>query len=215
MSLPDPSASAALGAMVIKPVFFVYLDIVGGVVRCNTSGANVTPSGTGEPALDGKSFIGISGDFVDLSPIGYGEGGSKSATATLSGIPGIDDAVLNLLGDAENWRGRDARAWQIIRNSANTQQGGYREWAGGKIANLTHGGEPGGGLTITVTIEGYLASLSQASNRTYLDQELFDEGDQSAKASIAIANGNFSGAVVTPSYNNNPYALPFGIPGMF
>jgi hypothetical protein len=42
---------------------------------------------------------------------------------------------------------------------------------------------------IEVSIETYLASIAPASNRTYLDQAHFDSGDESAKASIAIANG--------------------------
>jgi hypothetical protein len=43
--------------------------------------------------------------------------------------------------------------------------------------------------SIEIQIESYLASLTQASNRTYLDQKQFDSGDLSADAAIAIANG--------------------------
>ena len=48
---------------------------------------------------------------------------------------------------------------------------------------------------ISVTIESYLAVLSQPSNRTYMDQSRYDSGDNSAAAAIAIANGNFTGAL--------------------
>ena len=214
MSLPDTTASAALGGMVIKPVHLVWLDIDGAVLRANDSGRDITPSGTGVAELDGHTFTGISASFVDLSAVGYSAGGSKSVTATLSGIPGLDDATLALIDDPTAWQGRDAIVWQIIRNAANVQQGGYRQWAGGWIESLSHGGAPGEGLTISVTIEGYLASLSQASNRSYLDQERYDAGDLSAQAAIAIANGNFTNAIVPTTYNNGPdpygYNLPFG-----
>lgn len=42
---------------------------------------------------------------------------------------------------------------------------------------------------INLEVETYLAFFGQASNRTYLDQQLFDPGDRSAELAIAIANG--------------------------
>ena len=40
-----------------------------------------------------------------------------------------------------------------------------------------------------MSVESYLAFFGQASNRTYLDQQSYDPGDQSAALAIAIANG--------------------------
>lgn len=213
MSLPDSTASGALGEDVIKPVYFAFLDFNGAEVYANTSGADVTPSGTGITGLDGNTFLGISGQFVELSPIQHGSAGSKSITATLSGIPSIDDDTLAMLSAPANWRGRSAKVWQVIRSAANVQQGGYRIWVNGKMTALNHGGSPGS-LKLTVQIEGYLAAYSEASNRTYLDQERLDSGDLSAAASIAIANGNYDRQVVTTPNYNVGYPVPpfYGIP---
>lgn len=194
MSLPDAGQAAALDAQVIKPVFFAWLDIDGDPVRANTSGTNLTPTGTGDPDLDDFEFHGISGEFVDISPVRFKPGGSESVTAELSGIPGVDDETLELLADRANWQGRDARLWRIVRNAANVQQGGFHGYYTGKMVGLTHGGSPADGLKLTVTIEGYLAVFSEASNRTYLDQDRYDSGDESARAAIAIANGNYTNA---------------------
>lgn len=197
MSLPDATASAALSEAVIKPVFFVFLDIDGGQVRANTSGANVTPTGTGFPEMDDEEFIGLSASFVDITPVRYAPGGSQSVTATLSGIPSVDDETLALIGDKANWRGRDARLWRVIRNSLNVQQGGFHAYYTGKMTSLSHGGDAAGQV-IKVTIESYLAVFSEASNRTYMDQERYDPGDLSARAAVAIANGNFDGSLGVP-----------------
>ena len=199
MSRPDATARAALDAEIIKPVFFVWLDIDGDPVRANTSGHDITPSGTGDPDLDGHTFIGIGGDFVDISSVRYAQGGSESVTAELSGIPGIDDDTLALIEDPANWRGRDARLWRVIRNSLNAQQGGFHSYYTGKMTALQHASGDGGQV-LRMTIESYLAVFSQASNRTYLDQELFDSGDLSARAAIAIANGNYTGAPTNGGY---------------
>ena len=194
MSLPDSTHAAALDAEVIKPVFFAWLDIDGDPVRANTSGADITPTGTGDPDLDGHLFVGISATFVDIGSVRYAPGGSESVTAQLSGIPGVDDDTLALLADPANWRGRDARLWRIVRNAANVQQGGFHAYYTGKMTALKHAGSVAS-QTITVTIESYLAVFSQASNRTYLDQERYDAGDLSGRATIAVANGNYSNAV--------------------
>lgn len=199
MSLPDATAIAALQADIIKPVFFAFLDIDGGAVRCNTSGADVTPSGTGDTDLDTHAFTGINAAFIDIGEVAYRQGGSESVVATLSGIPELDAVSLALLADPTNWRGRDARLWRVIRNAANVQQGGFHAYYTGRMTNLSHSAGDDG-QTISVTIESYLAVFSEASNRTYLSQDQYDAGDLSARAAIAIANGNYTGAVTGSTY---------------
>ncbi|MES2904635.1 MAG: hypothetical protein V4696_10660 [Pseudomonadota bacterium] len=198
MSTPDPTAVAALQASIVKPVFFAYLDFLGDPVRANTSGGDLMPTGSGDPDLDDEIFTGISGTVVTVSAVKFGEGGSDSVTAELSGIPGVDDDTLALLADPLNYRGRDARLWRIIRNASNVQQGGFHAYYTGKMTSvlLSGGAEE---QRIRVTIESYLAALSQPSNRTYMDQTRYDSGDESARAAIAIANGNYTGAPSTGS----------------
>lgn len=193
MTLPDPVATAALGDDVIKPVFFVYLDILTDPVLANSSGVDMTPSGSGDPDLDGKLFTGISHQFVNISPVRVESGGSQPVTAQLSGLPVIDADTLNLLGDRKNWQSRKARLWRVIRDAENTQQGGFQPYYTGYMTALDIDGEPGSQI-ITVTIETYLAAFSRASGRTYLDQERYDPGDLSARAASSMANG-VSGAV--------------------
>jgi hypothetical protein len=193
VSLPDPTYSAALDEPIVKPVWFAFLDFVGDPVRANTSGRNITPAGFDDPDLDDQTFIGISGTLVAVSPVKISEGGSETVTAQLSGIPGLDDDVIAMINDSSNWQSRDARLWKIIRNAANVQQGGFDAYYTGKMVGLTHSGS-GEGQVLTVTIESYLGVFSEPSNNTYLDQERYDQGDESARAAIAIANGNYTGA---------------------
>lgn len=199
MSVPDATATAALQGEVIKPIMFAWLDILGDPVRTNTAGMDITPSGTGDPDVDGFTFMGIAPNVVEISPVRYSQGGSESVTAELSGIPGLDTDTLALIDDPANWRGRDARLWRVIRNSLNVQQGGFQPFYTGKMTGLSHGSNDSGQV-IRVTIESYLAVFSKASNRTYLDQERYDAGDLSAKAAIAIANGNYTRAATPANY---------------
>lgn len=198
MSVLDPTASAALSADVVKPVFLVWLDIVGDPLRSNTSGADITVTGSGDPELDGEYF-GINGDIVDVSPVRFGAGGSDTVQIKLSGLPGLDNDLLSIVANPANWRLRTARLWRLIRNASNVQQGGYHAYYTGRIVQLSHVSE-NGGQVLVCSIESYLAAFSSASNRTYLDQERIDSGDLSGRAAIAIANGNTkaTGGAIVP-----------------
>ncbi len=189
MSVLDPAASAALSADVIKPVFFAWLDILGDPVRANTSGMDLTVSGSGDADLDGNEFFGINADLVEVSPVRYGTGGSETVEIKLSGIPGLDNDLLSTIADPANWRLRTARLWRIIRDANNVQQGGFHSYYTGRMVQIVHSSQ-NGGQVLTCMIESYLAALTSASNRTYLDQERYDAGDLSARAAIAIANGS-------------------------
>lgn len=188
MSRPDAAASAALDAQVIRPGFFVYLDIVGDPVRFNTIGIDVQMSGTGYPEMDGQTFIGTNGKFIDIGSVQAKSGGSDQLTCKLSGLRDIDNDTLNTIGNPANWQGRGAFLWRMIRNENGAQVGAIQHYYTGYMTSLGINGEPEE-QTIELAIEGYLAAFGQASNRSYLDAELFDPGDMSARAAIAIANG--------------------------
>lgn len=188
MSRPDATASAALDAQVIRPVFFCYLDVLGDPLRANTSGRSFLISGTGDLDLDGFTFDGLDPTFVDVGPVRHKEGGSDTVTAKLSGLVNLDTDLLNVIGDKANWQGRVGRLWRTIRNADGAQQGGFQHYYTGWMTALSIGGSPEA-QTINLTIESYLAAYTAASNRGYLDQASYDPGDQSALASIAIANG--------------------------
>lgn len=188
MSLPDATAAAALDAQVIKPVFFAFLDFLGDPVRANSSGADVTIGGADDPDLDGQTFRGVRPDLVTVSPVAVKEGGSNTVTAEISGLPGLDDETLATIADPANWQGRPARLWRVIRNAQNVQQGAFQAYYTGYMVALDLGGSAAS-QTISVTIETYLAAFSRGSGRTYLDQQRYDPGDESARAALGIANG--------------------------
>ncbi|APR53367.1 hypothetical protein CA223_05500 [Sphingomonas koreensis] len=199
MSRPDASASAALGAQVIRPAFFCFLDIVGDPLRATTAGRTLQFEGTGDPDLDGHIFDAIDSTVVDIGPVRIKEGGSDSVIAKLSGLNTLDNELLNTIGNKANWQGRVARLWRMIRDEHGGQAGALQPYYTGWMTGLIIVGSPES-QTIEVTIEGYLAAYTQPSNRTYLDAEQFDPGDLSARAAIAIANG-ISG---NPTLSNTP-----------
>lgn len=201
MSRPDSTAAAQLDQPVVKPVWIAFMDFDGDEVRANTSGADITFTGTGDPDLDGYTFVGISAALVDISSVKSKQGGSDTVTAKLSGIPSLD-GVMDVIGDRTKWQGRVARLWRIVRNASNVQQGVINPYYTGYMTSASIDAD-GESQSVTISIETYLAAFRGPSNRTYLTQERYDSGDLSAKAAIAIANGN-SGSPLTQNTDSTP-----------
>lgn len=195
-SRPDASSVTALGAPVVQPVFLAWLDIVGDPARATTFYRDVAPIGTGDSDLDGQVFSAVDPTFVTVSPINFREGGTETVKASLSGLIGPDNDLLNLLGNTANWRGREARFWQGVLLPSGTI--GLWSYHSGRMVSANIEGSSAG-QTITMTIESYQAALAPAANRTYLDQSSIDPGDQSAAATIACSNG-IGGSGVTPAF---------------
>ena len=109
-------------------------------------------------------------------------------TATLSGIVGPNSDLLNILADETKWKGRLARLWFLTLNSAGDRVGAVVPYYTGRMVGFVITGSADQ-QTAKITIESYLASLTAASNRTYLDQADFVPNDTSASLTLAVANG--------------------------
>lgn len=193
MSGPDATAAAALALPLLHPCFVGYLDFSGDPLRVTTAPYPVTFSGTGDTDLDGNTFDAMDPQIISVSEVQHKEDGSETVTASLSGLATVDTALLNIIGDTTLWRGRAASLWLMLYDTSYARVGNVWRFYTGRMMAAAHRGDSAS-QTIEITIESYLASLSQASNRTYLDQAYFDSGDLSAAASIAIANGTHHGS---------------------
>ena len=184
----DPATLDMLGREVVRPPFLAWLDILGDPVRATTWEVSLQLSGTGDPDLEGHLFSAIDPTMGSISGVKRATGGSETVTATLSGIVGPDSDLLNVLGDESRYKGRIARLWFLTLNSAGDRVGAVVPYYTGRMVGLAITGSAEQ-QTAKVTIESYLASLSVASNRTYLDQGDFVPGDGSAALTLAAANG--------------------------
>lgn len=184
----DPGTLAMLGADVVRPPFLAWLDIVGDPVRATTWETSLRLTGTGDPDLDGQLYSAVSPVMGSISGVKRATGGTETVTATLSGIVGPNSDLLNILGDETKWKGRLARLWFLTLNEAGDRVGAVVPYYTGRMVGFSISGSATM-QTAKITIESYLASLTAASNRTYLDQGDFVTGDSSASLTLAVANG--------------------------
>lgn len=203
----NSAGTAALDAQVTNVRWMAWLDIVGDPIRVTTAPTPLAfpaagqPNAIGDPDLDGFTF-GRSDGLISVSEVVHKVGGSDSVTAFLSGLQGIDSATLNSIGTKANYQGRVARLWMVILNPTTNAVVAVKDYYLGYMMTPRIAGSILA-QTVALEIEGFLASVADASGRTYLDQFEFDPGDTSAAVTIASANG-FSalGAIAAPTSQN-------------
>lgn len=191
----DAGTLAALGKEIVYGQWFAWMDIDGDPVRA-VSGVQDLAFGaneTGDPDLDGKTFLAIPGDLVDVSDVSHSQEGSETVTARLRGIPVEDGGLLDIVGQKAKWRKREARLWFRALDPIDDKATQFtplpiQRYYSGYLINLsveTSADEQ----VIVATIENYQAALSEGSGLTYLHQSEFDPGDESAEQTLAAANG--------------------------
>lgn len=209
MSLPDATAGAQLAGSYFGFAWLAFLDFDGDPVRATTAKASLAMPVTGDADLDGFTFVAVDPSVVSVGDVRNSESGSDTLSLALSGIVGPDTDLLNVLGDPSLWRGRPARLWGIVYDESGVQQGAIWPIYTGRMSALQVVGSPGG-QTVKLDVESYLASLKEASGRTYLDQALHDAADNTAALKIGVANGatkGVAGAMALPDYGF-PYQIP-------
>lgn len=205
MSRPDPIAGAALDGD-IKPIWLIYLDFLDDPLRGCSAGQTLTFSGTSDPDLEGHTFDGINSKMLDVTDISTSDGGTDTVTVRISGLPDLDADAINDVNNPQIYQGRVARLWRIVRNSDSEQMGGIQPYYTGYMVGCFIDSQPDESV-IEIQVEGYIAAHSAPSMRTYLDQELYDSGDLSARAAIAIANGTGADPAIRSS---NPFENFYG-----
>lgn len=211
----DATTQAALEAPVLYWRALIYADISDDVLRATTGIYDKTISSSGDSELDG-TYESYSHSVIDVGPVRHNETGSDTVTVTLNGIavnldPVLDrfddqiydrfasplrvrtSGLLDVIGDKSRWQGRAARLWFYCVDEDEAQVGSIVPYYTGYMNDVIISGSAEE-QRITLTIENYLASLSGAQNKTYMMQNLYDSGDQSANATLGAANGMGSGS---------------------
>lgn len=208
MSNLSGTLQTAIEAPIVYARWVCYLDVVGDPVRATTGLYDKTFSGTGDPDLDGDTYVPYPSDLIAVSEVQHDEAGSNQVSVTMSGLIVNNVDFLNTIGDRSNWQGRTARLWWYVVDENENQIGEVYSYYTGYMNDITINGSPES-QSITLTIEHYLVTLSVTTNKTYQMQKEYDSGDESASRSIAAANGaNKSG--ISTATDASLYAISWG-----
>lgn len=188
MSNLSPTLQTAIEQPIVHARWVCYLDVNGDPLRATTGLYDKTFSSTGDPDLDGFTFDSYPSDLINVSAVEHDEAGSNQVSVSMSGLIVNNAAFLNTIGNKANWQGRTARLWWYVVDENENQIGQPYSYYTGWMNDVTINGTPES-QTVTMTIEHYLVTLSVTTNKTYQMQKEYDSGDESARLSIAVANG--------------------------
>jgi hypothetical protein len=206
----DATTQAALEAQVLYWRVLIYADIDGDPIRLTSGVYDKIISSSGDAELDG-TYESYAHDLLEVGEVKHNENGSDTLGVTMNGIlPNLEyvfdrfdniiydrdgnplavrgSSLLSIIGDKSRWQGRLARLWFYCVDENENQVGSIIPYYTGYMNEVSIAGDPLA-QKIMLKIENYLVTLSNASNKTYLQQNLFDPDDLSADAAIAAANG--------------------------
>lgn len=196
----DATTQAALEGTVLHWRVLVYADFDGDVLRA-TSGLYDKTVSSSDAELNG-TYESFSHNVIEVGAVKHNENGSDTVTISMGGLIVNNQDFLNLIGDKTKWQGRSARLWFYCVDENETQVGSIVPYYTGYMNDITISGDSSS-QTVGLTIENYLVSLAGAPNKTYLQQKIFDSGDESAAASIAAANGMVGAGVSSTGPKSN------------
>lgn len=180
------AASTALAQPIVRPVLIGRLAIVDDPVIAWSGPGVFAPTGTGDSALDGQTFLPLA-PFVQLSEISENQGIGSPATLTVSGHDLDEDILLQVVNDKRLWRGQPAWLWLGLLNSdeATVVADPIRIKTGVMVnMKVLRAAE---GAVVEVTIDKDLGNAKAAPLR-WIDHPRFFSSDTFSTYVIALAN---------------------------
>lgn len=182
----DPATEAAVDASIVYPAWLFRLDIEGDPVIVWTGARDYTPTGTGDPALDGFTFERV-GNIGDIGNIVDGRGGSQALNLRLPGVDLNDDALKQVVKDKRKWQFRQAWVWIATLDANYNVVGVPFRVKTGRMDRMNVG-KGRKGSYVNLVIESHQAYASEVGNQKYSELRDFDPTDTSQNYVHDLAN---------------------------
>lgn len=172
-------------AVVVRPVWFVYLDIADDPLKMWTGPMGITLSSTGDSTLDGD-WLSSSG-LADIGEIVEDENGSGPTRLEMSGVDPALPLFKQVIADGRVWRRRRAVIWLSYMNDAGALAYTPQRQKVGRMDDLRMVQGEDSAL-ITLNIEGFAARSGDALGTRYSEQRDIDPTDKSQDWVHDLAN---------------------------
>lgn len=171
--------------IVVRPAWFVFLDIKDDPLKMWTGPMSITLSATGDSSLDGEWLL--SSGLGDIGEIVEDEGGSGPTRLQMSGVDPALPLFKQIIADGRLWRRRRAVIWMSYMNDAGALAFTPRRKKTGRMDDLRMVQGEDSAL-ITLNIEGFAARSGDASGTRYSEQRDIDPTDKSQDWVHDLAN---------------------------
>ncbi|KKL97943.1 hypothetical protein LCGC14_1829370 [marine sediment metagenome] len=182
----------------VRLVLIGRFDIISDPLKAWTGPGTFLPTGSGDGALDGETFVGLA-PYVAISGITENQGIGGPVTLTISGEDLDEPLLRQIVRDKRQWRGQPAYLWWGLLNTAD----GYsviadpvRMKSGIMVNMVTNRGK--GAATVSITIDEDLGNAKSAPYR-WIDHVL------------TYSTDTFSSYVVELANKPNGFGIPYGM----
>lgn len=170
------------------------------------------PTGLADSDVDcaGITFPVLDSKVLEVGPVSQDDGGNDTLGFSLQADP-ADTALMSAIETPSLYVGRKVRVWVAVYNPATVTSGGatvteLRPLYRGYMTQPAQEAD-GSRYVITMAAENYLALMTGAQTRTYMQSTLYDAGDQAGaviKGMSGAIPGAAGGGVVTPQFLLGP-----------
>ncbi len=170
---------------VVRPAWFVFLDIKDDPLRLWTGPMGITLSATGDTPLNGNWSPGSG--LVDIGEIVEDENGSGPTRLEMSAVDPAQPAFKQIIADGRLWRRRRAIIWLSYINEAGALAFTPRRKKTGRLDDLRMSQGVAEAI-ISINIEGFAARSGEALGTKYSEQRDIDPSDKSQDWVHDLAN---------------------------
>ena len=171
--------------VVVRPAWFVFLDIKDDPLKFWTGPMAINLSSTGDSLLDGD--WSADGGLVDIGEIVEDENGSGPSRLEMSAVDPAQPAFKQIIADGRLWKRRRAVIWMSYVNDAGVLAFTPRRKKTGRMDDLRMIQDSDSAL-ITLNIEGFAARSGDALGTRYSEQRDIDPTDKSQDWAADLAN---------------------------
>jgi hypothetical protein len=202
----NAQTSAALAAPILPLAAIVRLDILNDPVYAWTGIGDIAFAGTGDTALDGLTFAGVS-SVVSISTLSDAVGGSPVLELSMAGVDPTLPAFRQVIYDRRTWQFRRAWVWLVVLDpDTGAVVGTPFRIKTGRIDQMPYTEDKATGGTIACRIEGQQSYGGEALGSRYMEAEQINAQDTSNKFVFSLANltasiGKASAAPAQLTYN--------------
>jgi hypothetical protein len=188
----DSTLGTALDGPTLTMAYILRLDIVGDPLFAWTGYGDLTfaAGATGDTALDGYTFGGLTHLIADISGVEDSKGGTNGVEISLPGIDLTDEAMRQVVYNRNKWQFQPAWLWMVFLDNSGNVIGKPVRLRSGKIDQMVVSEGDDGLGTVKCTVESQAAYASEALNTRYSEQGDIVAADTSQKYVWQLANMN-------------------------
>lgn len=186
-----PATSTEVGKDALTVVYIVRLDIEDDPILVWTGLGDLSfpPGSTGDGALDGQTFSGITHMVGEVGAAADGKGGSAALELALPGVDLYDEAMRQVVFNRRRWQYRQAWVWMAFLDDDNVVVGRPVRLKTGRMDRMPVEEEGSGGQgTVKCRIESAQAYAGEALATRYSETTDLDPTDTSQRYVWQLAN---------------------------